>query len=152
MSPKCTNSLDFAKGVFKPHGHIEIVGEGQLITSHLTGPFNIEGLRAVHQARLSFLKDYQPTQPWAVMVVCHSSVLSSPEGLVLQRQLLIETFAQCTLLPRAYAWVANGKVEGFDLMAATYIANFAAAGIPMQAFHDAVLAEQWLLGLLSKEG
>ncbi len=151
MSPKTTNSLDFAKGIFKPHGHIEIVGEGQIITSHLTGPFNIEGLQAMHRARLSFLKSYQPKQPWAVIVVCHGSVLISPEGLTLHQQHLVESYSQFPMRPRAYAWVANGHVEGFDLMSPTYIANFAAVGIPMQAFHDPVLAEQWLLGLLSKE-
>lgn len=141
-------SLAFAKGSFRPNGHIEIFGEGQLISSHSTGPFNLEGLQAMHQARLAFLRNMPLNQPWVVMMVCHVSVMISPDGVDLQRTQLIETFSQCTLPPRAYAWVANGEVEGFDFMAPTFIANFAAAGIPMRTFHDPVLAEQWLMGQL----
>jgi hypothetical protein len=137
-------SLAFAKGNFRPHGHIEIFGEGQLVTSHLTGPFNVEGLYAMHQARIAFLRDVPMETPWVVLVVCHDSVLMPPEGVELQRQQLAETFSQCARPPLAYAWVASGDVEGFDLMAPTYIANFAAAGIAMRTFHDPVLAEQWL--------
>jgi hypothetical protein len=51
MPSNSTKSFDFAQGTFKPHGHIEIIGEGKLITSHLTGPFNIEGLHAMHETR-----------------------------------------------------------------------------------------------------
>jgi hypothetical protein len=141
-------SLAFAKGNFRPHGHIEIFGEGQLVTSHLTGPFNLEGLYAMHQARLAFLRNMPLDKPWVVMMVCHGSVMMSPEGVNLQRQQLVETFSQCPLPPCAYAWVANGEVEGFDFMAPTFTANFAAAGIPMRHFHDPVLAEQWLMAQL----
>ncbi len=138
-------SLTFAKGNFRPHGHIEIFGEGQLVTSHLTGPFNLEGLRAMHQARIAFLQRMPLDTPWVVMVICHGSVMILPEGVELQRQQLVETFSQCALLPRAYAWVASGEVEGFDFMAPTFIANYAAAGILLRTFHDPVLAEQWLM-------
>ena len=141
-------SMAFAKGNFKPHGHIEILGEGQLVTSHLTGPFNLEGLQAMHQARIAVLRDVPMETPWVVMVVCHVSVMMVPESVDLQRQQLIEIFSQCARPPRAYAWVATGEVEGFDFMAPTYIANFAAAGVSMRTFREPVLAERWLMDQL----
>jgi hypothetical protein len=99
----------------------------------------------MHQARLAFLRNMPLDKPWVVMTVCHVSVMMSPDGVDLQRKQLIETFAQCALPPRAYAWVASGEVEGFDFMAPTFIANYAAAGILLRTFHDPVLAEQWLM-------
>ncbi|MEI8156654.1 MAG: hypothetical protein WCH60_07285 [Burkholderiales bacterium] len=148
MHTDVVESLAFAKGSFRPHGHIEIFGEGQMVTSYATGSFNLEGLHAMHQARIAFLQRMPLDNPWVVMVVCHNSVMMPPEGAVLQQQMLKETFSQCALLPRAYAWVASGEVEGFDFMAPTFKANFAAAGIPMRTFHDPVLAEQWLMAQL----
>lgn len=149
MQPFMPFSIDdFAQGRFGAHGRVEITGGVDLGVSLLEGPFNVEAIRASNLARLVYLRQYPPQRAWAILGRCRQSMLTSPEGIEAHREGLRESFVDNVRPPVAVAWVAQGDVEGFELMASFYQANFESIGVPMRCFREEAEARAWIASLL----
>lgn len=145
------SSNDFAHEKFPPHGTIEVLSNGAVVHSRAEGPFNLEAILANNRARLEFLRSNPHINRFVNLAIIHKSVLASREALQAHREGLRQAYINNFLPPAAVAWVAVGDVEGFDLLAHAYIANFAAVDVPLCMFRDPALAEAWLAEYLVRD-
>lgn len=121
-----------------------------MVHSLAEGPFNLETILANNRARLAFLQEHSALGRFVNLAIIRKSVLAPPDALQAHRDGLREAYENTHHAPAAVAWLANGVVEGFDLLGPTFIANFAAVGIPMRLFREQTRAEQWLMEQLQK--
>lgn len=146
------SSTDFELERFSAHGHSEFFNNSNFLSSIGVGPFNVEGVLANNRARLEYFAQNPHDLPYVHLALCRNSILMSQEALHAHCIGLQDAFVNNYRPPVAVAWVADGAVEGFDLMASAYIRNFALVGIPMRLFRDHAQAEIWLMSILQSSG
>ncbi len=135
---------------FAPHGMTEGWVEGDVIRTHTTGPFNIEGLAAIARMRQDLLKNWTVKGPFAFVVVWHRSMLCSPEALAAYTK-DVEAYALYGVSkPSAVAWVADDSVEGRGFMRGKFTDLFAKAGMPFAMFASETEAEVWVRAQLAQ--
>lgn len=142
------HSSNFAKGPFRAHGDLEIVPGGLLVCLEAHGPFNVEGVRAMHAARLEVLARNPPTTPYVHLTRIHGNVVMAADVLEAYRQGLEQAYTRY-MPPLAAAWVPQADVEGLRFMLPQYQAALAAVGTQLQVFDDVAQAEAWLKQILS---
>lgn len=133
---------------FTPHGKVDIWQEGDLHLYEATGPFNKELVDGLAIAQAEFLRDVQPTGPWASICIVRNSALGTPDGLQRYGELIRQAPPQFTAVATAY--VIDNTVEGGQLMAPLFTRVFAEAKRPFQIFATLDEARRWAQGLVDQ--
>ncbi len=139
---------EVASQSFRPHGRVEFSVSGNILTSRVFGPFNVELVRAVPLTRADDFKAFVRRGTWGDIIVFVDNALASPEALGVLGDSLRNRATQ-GLLPHATALVLPPDVEGAQLMAPHYLRCFqehayTAHGIPIAQFNDYDAAQAWL--------
>lgn len=129
-------------GQFKPHGHVDIQMEGDLLHYIATGPFNKELLDCLAIAQMEFLRSFRPKGPWVSVCTMKDSAISGPEGLARYAELM-QAPKPPELTPVATAFVIGPEVEGAKLMAPHYAKIYADIARPFKTFETMAEARDW---------
>lgn len=138
------STKDLPSGVFAPHGVMDIQVAGQLNIMEAKGPFNTELVLAGDAAQEKLDAVLNARGRWGTVLVLKENALASPQAIaeianILRRRVLKG------IRPVAFALVVGPDVEGGALMQSHYLAAYASAGIPGQAFADLEPAKAWVM-------
>lgn len=153
MPDKYSNA-QFADGRLRLHGSYEIRKEAELFVIEVEGPFNLESVLALGQARQAAMAEWCTDQgqgqgqAQAWMVIFNTSMMMSLEALEayssgLQQQL------QASSPVIALAWVVGPEVEGGLIMLDHFARIFSQYALPWQVFEDSYSAKIWLQASLN---
>lgn len=138
------SSEDFASGLFKPHGRVQMWVEGPVVYMVAQGPFNQEFVRALAQAREQLFRDSPPPSPHVSVVQVKASIMASPEMLTVYADLV----ARLKHLPLGIAWVVAPDVEGRDFILPMFERIHQRLGRNFRSFEGLPDAEAWVRGQL----
>jgi hypothetical protein len=140
------NSLstdDFAHGKFKPHGRMDVHLEGDIVVFRAEGPFNLEAIVALGNARRAAVADWGSNGRRATIVEFHTSMLMSQDALDTYAQGMQSHLAQ--VKPSvAVAWVVAPGLEGRLFMLPYFAEIFSRIGVPWKAFAHMDEAKAWI--------
>lgn len=142
------NSAEFATGVFRPHGHVDIWAEGSVVRLEARGPFNREGVLAMGLAMRDLFACVPIGGRFGDILVMHESLMASPDALAAFEDFL-QAMSQAKTAPLAVAYVAAPEVEGRSLMLPIFAAIYARHGRRFAAFEQLAEAEAWVRAQLA---
>ncbi len=134
------SSEDFAQGLFKPHGRVQMWVEGQVVYMVAQGPFNPEFVRALALAREELFRSSPPPSPHLSLVQIKGSIMASPEMLAVYAELI----GKLKRLPVAVAWAVDPEVEGRDFILPMFERVHLRLGRNFKSFEALADAEAWL--------
>ena len=134
---------DVAPGRFAAHGDFAIWTEGDVLCYEVTGPFNLEWVRALGEARQRIVAQWSPQRRVGAVVHWKHSALMSPEALQAYEDGFSQ-FKQSHRGPIALAWVCAPEVEGMRLLAQRFEALFAASHTNFRLFANPAPARAWV--------
>lgn len=105
----------FASSGFAPHGAMQVQREGAVIRCEARGPFNAEFMRAYARMWAAHRDDWVAQGPLVIHTVWTGSMLTSPDGLKVFRQLM-ERAARLLPARTLHLWTAAPEIEGRSLM------------------------------------
>lgn len=134
---------DHAKSRFAPHGKIEVWPEGAVIYYDISGPFNLEGIKAFGRTMASLLKNWQPAGPFASLSIWRGSMLTSVDALTAYAHLLEASRAH---FPKELVnvWFVPEEIEGRYIMLPKWQALYDASGYPLEIFASEQAARERL--------
>ena len=134
------SSEEFARGIFKPHGRVQMWVEGAIVYALAQGPFNQEFVAATVQARTELFKSSPPPEPHGHILQVHRSLMASPEMLTVFAGFIGNLKRQSA----ATAWVVAPEVEGRDFLLPMFERIFLSHGRNFKAFETLREAEAWV--------
>ncbi len=134
---------DYAHGLFRPHGQVELWLEGSVLRIVAEGPFNREAVQAVSRAMHDLLAGVMPGKPFAVLLEMRVSLLASPDALAAFEEFL-RTMSGAQIAPKVVAYVVAPDIECRSLMLPLYAAIYARHQRLFAAFETQAEAEAWL--------
>ena len=152
MTPHDYSTTEVTSKNFRPHGSVEFSASGNILTSKVFGPFNVELVQTVPLVGANDFAAFVRRGKWGDIIVFVGNALASPEALTALGESLRHR-ATHGRLPHATALVLSPEVEGAQLMAPHYLRCFqdhayTAAQIPIAEFHDYDTARAWLSSTL----
>jgi hypothetical protein len=147
-SPSKRSSAEFATGVFRPHGQVDIWAEGLIVRLEARGPFNREGVQAMGMAMRDLFASVPVGGRFGDILVMHGSLMASPDALA-SFEAFLQAMSQAKTAPVAVAYVAAPEVEGRSLMLPIYAEIYARHGRRFAAFEQLADAEAWVREQLS---
>jgi hypothetical protein len=148
ISQSKRSSAEFATGVFRPHGQVDIWAEGSLVRLEAYGPFNREGIQAMGLAMRDLFASVPVGGRFGDILVMHESLMASPDALA-SFEAFLQAMSQAKTAPVAVAYVAAPEVEGRSLMLPIYAEIYARHGRRFAAFEHLADAEAWVREQLS---
>jgi hypothetical protein len=142
------NSAEFATGVFRPHGQVDIWADGSIIRLEARGPFNLEGVQAMGLAMRDLFASVPVDRRFGDIMVMHESLMASPDALAAFEDFL-QAMSKAKTAPTAVAYVAAPEVEGRSLMLPIFAEIYARHGRRFAAFEQLEPAEAWIREQLS---
>ncbi len=138
-----------AAGQFAPHGNIKIWPEGSVVHYDVTGPFNVEAIKAFGRTLTAMLAHWQPSGPYASFSVWRDSMMSSQEALDTYAKLLANGRQIC---PQEVinVWFVPPDIEGRLLMLPKWTKIYKSAGYPLEVFADEAQAHECIRSHLQK--
>ncbi|MDT8990762.1 hypothetical protein RQP54_07765 [Curvibacter sp. APW13] len=134
---------DIGAGRFAAHGDFRIWTDGDVLCYEVRGPFNLEWVRALGEARQRIVAQWRPQQRVGAIVHWRHSALMSPEALAAYEAGFAQ-FKQNARGAVALAWVCAEPVEGMGLLSQRFEALFAASQTDFGLFTDPVAARAWV--------
>jgi hypothetical protein len=110
------------KGKFAPHGQLENVKTGQIVTQHAVGPFNAEFITAYRTLWAKRLKEWVECGPFVLVTEWHNSLLASPDTVKAARDL---NALGAKYLPKGtlHVWQIASDVEAREIMIPLWLAT-----------------------------
>lgn len=142
---------DFARGPFRPHGHIAMWGEGPVVHVDATGPFNVEAMQALGLAMSELFALHPLSGVFGDIVEFHCSVMCSPEVVAAYGGFLRKNTADGHT-PAAVAWVVAPQVEGRGIMLPVFQRLYAEHGRRFACFETMDEAQAWMRQCLREAG
>lgn len=142
------NSAEFATGVFRPHGQVDIWAEGSIVRLEARGPFNREGVQAMGLAMRDLFASVPVGGRFGDILVMHESLMASPDALATFEDFL-QAMSKARTAPVAVAYVAAPGVEGRSLMLPIFAEIYARHGRRFAAFEHLAEAQAWVREQLS---
>jgi hypothetical protein len=140
---KSHSTDDFANEKFKPHGRLEVHLDGDIAVFHAEGPFNLEAIVALGDARRAAVADWGASGRRATIVEFQTSMLMSQDALDAYAKGMQSHLAQ--VKPSvAVAWVVAPGLEGRLFMLPYFAEIFARIGVPWKAFEQMEEAKAWV--------
>jgi hypothetical protein len=143
QDPKRRRSEDYARGLFRPHGRIEIWSEGSVVRLVAEGPFNLEILQGLGVAMSELFAESPPQGRFADILEMRSSILASPEVMSAFGDFLARMSAAKTA-PVAVAYIVGPEVEGRELMLPLFSRIYAQHQRRFAAFETEAEALDWV--------
>lgn len=134
---------------FRAHGEFSTRVEGRLVISEVTGPWNIELVRACMAELHAKALPLAATGPHVGVGIVHGSILCPPDAFALLASAI--GYAARRLNCIGNCIVAGPEVEGRALMQAQY-AHIYAGLTPYCRFDELGSARLWALELLAAHG
>lgn len=128
---------------FAPHGDFTIWTQGDILYYEVAGPFNLEWVRALGEARQRIIEQWKPQQRVGAIVHWRHSALMSPEALEAYEAGFTQ-FKQRSRGAAALAWVASAEVEGMRLLSQRFHAIFESTITNFQMFDTMEPARAWV--------
>lgn len=132
---------------FRNHGEFKIVVDGDIITSELTGPWNIETARDFMVQLMTVAARQMKGQPWASLVVCKESILFPLEMIAPLRAGIATRVVEFNQV--AVAMVITPEVEGYGVLDGR-IRSIYEGLIPFEVFGRVEDAVAWFRKFLTK--
>lgn len=131
MKSKSLQTSHHAESKFAPHGNIEMWPEGSVIHYDITGPFNLEVIKAFGRTVSALLATWQPQGPFASISFWHGSMMTTLDALAAYRQLLI---AGRAYYPQEIinVWFVPLDIEGRGIMLPKWQKVYAEGGYPLE--------------------
>lgn len=135
------HSTDHAKGRFAPHGAIQVWPEGSVIRYDVTGPFNIEGIKAFAHTIASLLDNWQPDGPHGSISFWHESMMASPDALAAYAHVLRSGRER---YPKEVinVWFVPREIEGRLIMQSRWQNIYHENGYSLEIVHDETEARE----------
>jgi hypothetical protein len=137
------STSEVAAGPFRPHGHIDVWLEDDMVYYEATGPFNVELINALAATQKNFFETLTPPQAWASIGVLLGSVMMGLDALARYKEVLAAP-KPAAYIPRATAFVIGPDVEGGFIIAPHFRRIFCELQRPMQIFPTASEAVEWV--------
>ncbi len=140
--PDKYSSEQFSEGRLRIHGSYTIRSEGEFFIVDTEGPFNLESVQAIGQARLAAMTEWETGEPQAWITIFNSNMLMPLEAVTAFSGHL-EKILNSPKSIAAIAWVAAPEVEGRAVMLTIFSRIFAKSSVPWQVFEDLESARSW---------
>jgi hypothetical protein len=134
---------DIASSRFAVHGDFSIWTDGDVLCYEVAGPFNLEWVQALGEARKRIVAQWQPKQRVGAVVHWKHSALMSHDALAAYEAGFAQ-FKQTARGPIALAWVAGPEVEGMRFLSQRFSAIFAANQTNFRLFEALQPARTWV--------
>jgi len=136
------------QGVFRAHGLVEVLIDGDVARYEAWGPFNEELVAAYIAIQEKVIPQMVARSCWGDLSIFHVSMLASPSTLAK----FAEDLKACALqglAPNATAFVISPEVEGGPLMGPLFTKLYLDAELPFMIFSEVTEAEAWLQSTLA---
>jgi hypothetical protein len=134
---------DIAGSRFAAHGDFTIWTEGDVLCYEVTGPFNLEWVQALGEARRMMVEQWKPQRRVGAIVHWKHSALMSPQALAAYEAGFAQ-FKQHARGPVALAWVADAEVEGMRLLSQHFQTIFTSNQTNYRLFDRPEPARAWV--------
>ena len=134
---------DIAGSRFAAHGDFSIRTEGDVLCYEVTGPFNLEWVQALGEARRRIVEQWKPQRRVGAIVHWKHSALMSPQALAAYEAGFAQ-FKQKARGPIALAWVADADVEGMRLLSQHFQSIFTTNETNYRLFEQPEPARAWV--------
>jgi hypothetical protein len=141
INPHSTSEV--TAGTFRPHGHVDVWLEDDIVYYEATGPFNVELINALAATQKNFFETLTPPHVWASIGVLLGSVMMGLDALARYKAVL-EAPKPAAYIPRATAFVIGPDVEGGFIIAPHFRRIFTELDRPMQIFQTSNEAVGWV--------
>ena len=137
------STSEVAAGPFRPHGHIDVWLEDEIVYYEAAGPFNVELINALAATQRNFFETITLPHVWASIGVLMGSVMMGLDALARYEEVLAAP-KPAAYIPRATAFVIGPDVEGGFIIAPHFRRIFAELHRPMQIFQTSFEAVEWV--------
>jgi hypothetical protein len=149
QDPKRRRSDDYARGIFRPHGRVEVWRDGSVVRLFAEGPFNLETLQGMGEAMSELFAEVPPQGRFADILEMRTSIMASPDVMAAFAAFLSRMSAAKTA-PVAVAFIVGQDVEGRDLMLPIFARIYAQHGRRFAVFESEADAVSWVQAQLAE--
>lgn len=144
MTIKTLNINDHARTQFAPHGSIQVKLDGAVIQYQITGPFNIETIKAFGRTMAALLNAWVPPETFVTLSFWQESMMTSLEAFEAYRQFL-EIGRYYFPQEAMNIWCVPEDLEGRRIMLPKWQALYEAAGYPLTVVSSPEQAQELVL-------
>lgn len=141
--PKVFSSKNFHYENRNAHGDYEVWIEHNIFHCVLTGPMNVEGIKALGRVRRACIAESKVTELIPAIVEYRHSMLMAPDALALYAQEFKQHLSQLST-PMIVAYVVPEEVEGRSIMLPFFEKIFQENKVRWCAFESMSEALTWL--------